>query len=193
MDILNKCHGVANVEIIIVSIILWLLATATGAFLFWRKRQPQHRQLLIIIGLASFILGATLFTSRIKNIISDLSHGWKTAGGEILEARIAGRRAFHPEIIYGFQVGGRKYTGKTDLDMPGFGGKRNRLETSEIIIADYPTGKKVKVYYNPADPAESRLHPGITYNIYIQLVVGIILMTLGLFLFLSILGRKIIR
>ena len=62
-----------------------------------------------------------------------------------------------PNVKYRYTVAGKTYSG-------------NRYRFGEIyssdgigyqIVAEHPAGKRVTVYYNPDDPADALLRPGL--------------------------------
>ena len=172
-------------------IIFLLLIEVAACFFFWRKRYIKRLKILIILcGLILFIPGGFMSLSRISTLQDNLDQKWIAVEGRVITSQVTGERAFHPEITYQYPVGDDTLTARTDLGMPGFGGRRNRLETSEIIARDNPPGRPITVYYDPANPTESTLRPGISYNIYMQLASGIVLMFGGLCLFMAVFSRK---
>ncbi len=46
------------------------------------------------------------------------------------------------------------------------------------LLKKYPSGKAVKVYYNPDNPAQSMLEPGLDWSIYFLWGVGLITVSL---------------
>jgi hypothetical protein len=88
-----------------------------------------------------------------------------TASGRVLQSKVYSRRTwtlvrfdlFSPEIEYGYEVGGTSYHGNRYRygDMSFFDSSADR------IVAAYPVGVAVTVFYDPRDPAESLLRPGL--------------------------------
>lgn len=105
---------------------------------------------------------------------------WPTAEAKITSSKVEGKRAFHPEIIYEYQVSGKIYTGTTDMGVPGFGTKANRLNVAETNVIHNPVGKIIIVHYDPNDPSVSRLKILPSYTVFLLLSVGSILFGAGL-------------
>lgn len=64
---------------------------------------------------------------------------------------------FHARIAYRYKVGARYYVA-TGGNLSGYE-YGSRVE-AERVVALYPVGTKVKVYYDPSDPAIGLLEPG---------------------------------
>ncbi len=150
----------------------------------WRNRPlPEKRgmvyaviAILMIAGLCVMIIGA----ARLR--IDLAIRSWPTVSGEVVSSDVTGARAIHPDIAYRYEVDGRSYEGISDIGMPGFGNRRSRLETAEIIVHDYPPGTIVTVHYDPDNPADSTLSHGLEYGPMLQLAFGFLLYLGGVFL-----------
>jgi hypothetical protein len=108
---------------------------------------------------------------------------WPAAPGEVLSAKIASRDGRpHPLVRYTYQVGGKAYTAArisfhstTSLPLPGL-----PAETAEAVLARYPAGKSMPVYYDPAAPDRAVLEPGAGPGAYLPAAVGGLFFILGL-------------
>ncbi|MCB0831985.1 MAG: DUF3592 domain-containing protein [Bacteroidetes bacterium] len=109
---------------------------------------------------------------------------WPKVQANILSARVAGKRAFHPEIVYEYEVAGRAFRDTTDMDVPGFGTKANRLNVAEQTIAANSVGSKLTVAYNPNRPEQSAVHRWPRFNVFILYTIGILLVGTGVFGFI---------
>jgi hypothetical protein len=151
---------------------------------FWRSRTlPRKRgtvyaaiAVLMLAGLLIMIVGA----ARIRVDVEIRS--WPTVSGYVVSSDVAGKRAMHPNVTYRYTVDGREFKGVSDLDMPGFGNRRSRLETAEIIVHEYPPGTIVTVHYNPDNPADSTLRYTLEYGPTIQIMFGFLLYLGGVFM-----------
>ncbi len=177
---------------VILSFVFVLLIVSVLAGLLVRQRGRYLRSSTsFILTLVSLCLGSILTGSRLYYLQDHLEQKWLSVEGEVVSSEVIGDRAFHPDIRYRYCVSNQEYLGSTDLNTPPFGGKRNRLETAESIVGDFPVGKKIKVYYDPENPSISMLRIGIKYGIYIQLAAGILLLNAGLFgIMLNIPGKS---
>jgi hypothetical protein len=136
--------------------------------------------------MALFIVPAILGFFLIHHQANEISNGfsrqkWPTTTAKVIQSKVSGNRAFHPEISCIYRVKGKEYTFKTDLGTPGFGGKRSRRGTAEKIKNTYPVGSNVSVFYNPINPGEAVIRTGPYWTNYIQFALGITLWGVGLF------------
>lgn len=115
---------------------------------------------------------------------------WPTTEAKITSSKVQGKRAFHPEIIYEYRIGDKTYTGETDMGVPGFGTKANRLNVAVTNVFHNPVGKILTIHYNPADPAVSYLKILPSYTVFLLLSVGSIFFGTGLWGVLAALGGK---
>jgi hypothetical protein len=55
-----------------------------------------------------------------------------------------------------------------------------RLKTyAEAIVARYPVGQMVTVYYTPDDPAKAVLEPGLSLKAFFTLSLGLVFLGVG--------------
>lgn len=98
--------------------------------------------------------------STMKRHTSNGSHGGDT---------------FSPEVSYTFQANGASFTG----NKISFGQMSSSTDYAQRILDRYPVGKKVSVYYDPANPSEAVLETGIHGGTWVLLAVGTIFMLAG--------------
>lgn len=117
--------------------------------------------------------GLTVVFVQSRQLADDWSiRQWPTAEGRVIESRVSGRRAFHPEIHYTYNVHGKDLEGVSDLDVPGFGTKSNRLNVAERALVDFPAGKKITVHYHPQHPEISRIRVSVPMATFLFLTIG---------------------
>ncbi|HET6884233.1 MAG TPA: DUF3592 domain-containing protein [Pirellulales bacterium] len=84
-----------------------------------------------------------------------------TVDGRVIDSRIVESpgeiTTYQAKLQYRYAVGGREWTG----DRYRHSLAALELRHAERIVVAYPTGAKTTVYYNPANPAESLLSPGL--------------------------------
>jgi len=78
--------------------------------------------------------------------------------------------SYAPEVRYSYKVNGKDYLGSR-IWFGGAPGGSNRRKV-EAIVARYPLGSRVTVYYNPEKPAEAVLVRGNPPGGALLLVVG---------------------
>ena len=112
---------------------------------------------------------------------------WPATQGSVISSTVIGERAFRPMVIYQYRVNRFLYQDTTDLNMPGFGGRINRLDAAEKKAQQYQPGDTVRVYYHPQKPGIALLYTGPSFSDYLRLgtsmivfAVGIILMTISI-------------
>jgi len=95
---------------------------------------------------------------------------WRTKKG----VRIAGLCV---DIQYIYQVGDVIYDGtRVNTGWRCFGNQ----DHLEALLRRYPSGKKVEVYYNPEDPTQSLLEPGVEWTSFFLWGIGLISLSAGL-------------
>lgn len=102
------------------------------------------------------------------------SQAWPVTEGTVLRSEVVVERVqadddFHAEVTYRYRLNGREYQG----DRIGFGFElSDRLDSAEAIVARYPAGSSILVYYDPADPSQSVLEPGATAGNKLLVMAG---------------------
>ncbi|MBL7960746.1 DUF3592 domain-containing protein [bacterium] len=135
--------------------------------------------------------GAAIIVTESRDINQFLlMKQWPMVEAKIISSRVEGKRAFHPEIIYEYAVKGEMFTGTTDMGVPGFGTKANRLNVASTNVVHNPVGKKITVHYDPRNPAYSQLRIVPTYTTFILLSVASMLFGTGLWGVFSAFIRK---
>jgi hypothetical protein len=118
--------------------------------------------ILPFVLLGGWLLNTTMFKS-LKGFIS--AQRWQSVSGRIVESKAVGQREMNggtvyvPFIKYEYQVGGQNYENKKvrSGDAGGYVGIKHEETVQNNVTKEYPVGKEVQVYYNPANPAESAL------------------------------------
>ncbi len=83
--------------------------------------------------------------------------------GTITDAKVAEESdadgtSYGAQLCYAYQVAGRNYTGERDRYGKTFGSQKFAARS----VRAHPPGSKVTVYYNPADPSDALLRPGLS-------------------------------
>lgn len=112
------------------------------------------------------------------NILQDSrrSESWPTTDGQITysgvrESRDDDGTTYYADVEFAYVVDDRRYT----ADTVSFGqyGSSNRRHAAGIV-AQYPVGQEVAVYYDPAVPETAVLEPGVTWSSYMVLGIGLL-------------------
>lgn len=123
--------------------------------------------LFIVIGLA--VVGAGFWT-LIKSVRTER---WPATDGVIQSAHQEAHSdndgtTYSAEVTYTYQVSGASYNG----GKISIGQMSSSSQYAQQILGRYPVGKKVSVYYSPANPAEAVLETGIHGGTWICFGVG---------------------
>jgi hypothetical protein len=136
--------------------------------------------ILILIGVGAFyFLGGTLRQAY-------TSTSWPTVQGQIVRSEVAqhrdsdGDQMYNPVIDYSYTVNNQSYGGSQVTIMDGSTSVRSLVQDT---VKRYPSGTAVTVYYDPDDPANAVLEPGLK---------GGVLLLGGLFLCFPAMGVLVI-
>jgi hypothetical protein len=96
---------------------------------------------------------------------------WPTTDGKIVRSEVATTRQHHsrpssarpnysvtmyvPRIVYSYEAGGHTY----QSDNIGWSTSANRSSVAEKYVKRYPLQSRVRVFYDPDDPAQATLSP----------------------------------
>ena len=143
--------------------LFWKIAFAAVlagiALAIWlpRSRRLAGQAGMVLAGVVALLsLWAIHFESRQISLVMQ-KRGWPRAEAIVDSTRVLGKRAFRPQVYYHYSVQEVEYQGVSDLHMPGFGGRLNRLDSAEKMAAEHQQGHRLQVYYNPNRPQESLL------------------------------------
>jgi Protein of unknown function (DUF3592) len=165
----------------------------------------DNRIVTMIIGIIIVLVGFYFVAYQIPAVTSGLqSQSWKVTTATVLSSRwlthhptgdeynqtYEGKGYMHtPEIAYSYSVKGRKFSANRYQF-----GDTGRRSVNEIrgVVARYPVGRTVRVTYNPNDPSQSVLEPGVNGMSWFMLTVGVGMIALGVG-FGSNIGSKLFR
>ena len=125
--------------------------------------------------LSVFMLaGSALFLSGILEERASLE--WPRTPGSVIasysERTCGGYRTSHrweARIIYQYRVAGVDHRGHRSAGTSMYCSS-DREDVTKWLAANYPIGKTVEVYFDPADPDAAFLHPGVV-NIIEEVMV----------------------
>lgn len=88
---------------------------------------------------------------------------------------------YRPDIHFTYEVGGQIFTGRrlslADVSTPDWSSARD-------TISRYPVGKRVYAYYDPKDPRQAVLVPGLSPGVWVPLELGGSFAAVGLVFFI---------
>jgi len=154
------------------------------------KANPVTLGLLFMIfgGIVFFVWGVPPLQ------YSKQSAGWPSVQGTITKSEIEtwrrdGKTYYQPNIVYAYEVNGKKLTSSkvTVGDPPS----QTNMSPAKRIQNEYPVGSAVHVYYDPEAPASAALKPGIQKNDILLAVITGIFPLMGIFIFISGINKKL--
>jgi len=145
-----------------------ILTALIAAFLLVRRK--LFGSVHPVLRLTSFLLiGAAvilLYIQQNRLVQYNSFQNWMPVESTITNSLVIGVRAFRPEITYQYIVNDSIYTGITSFDRPSFGGRANRRASAQNIVSANPPGSQLRIFYNPANPKESRLNIHLPWDFY---------------------------
>ncbi|UCE25362.1 MAG: DUF3592 domain-containing protein [Candidatus Zixiibacteriota bacterium] len=125
--------------------------------------------------------GAVLAAIEIETVLRGREmRTWPTVPGVVTESEVVGDRAIRPRVVYDYTVDGTIYRSESDLRVPMFGGRRKKYDVATKLVAKYPVGSQVTVYYQPDSVARSTIVPEVPWDVYGKLGLGVLLCLIGM-------------
>ena len=116
---------------------------------------------LFFLGL--WALFSAIYWKRVNLALA--SKRWVTTNARVFSSSIEGKvipqggYAYLPSIVYVFKYRGHHYRGNRYRYL-GYSGASKAY--SEEIVRKFSTGKSIQIYFNPENPRESVIFPGIS-------------------------------
>ncbi|RMG98831.1 MAG: DUF3592 domain-containing protein [Chloroflexi bacterium] len=130
-----------------------------------------------VLFLGLFFVASITLTIVGVNVLRNarVSEGWPTTTGEVVASSVRASSdsdgtTYYADVSYSYVVDDHRYVS----DTVSFGeyGSSDRSHAEEVV-ARYPVGKRVTVYYNPELPETAVLEPGVTWSSYFPLAMGL--------------------
>ena len=128
-------------------------------------------------------------------LLGQKSRSWPKISGTILQSSLEahhhtdddGRTSttYGVMVSYKYSVSGQEFEGNRRTFSDVRTGSRRR---TEALLARYPQGGQVDVYYDPQDPSSCVLETGVGGSTYVLLVFAVVLVLVGLAGVLGIIG-----
>lgn len=125
--------------------------------------------------------------------LSKCSESWPKADGVVKESEVrsdedSGWTRFKAYVLYEFTVEGKKYT-SSSINYDSM--SRSERPAVEQLVKRYPKGQPVTVYYQPEDPSESVLEPGlVTWMVPVSIILCLISLGVPLFILVQWLKKR---
>jgi hypothetical protein len=150
-----------------------------------RSSWQAKRLVIMLAGIVALLsLWSVYLESRQITLVMQ-KRAWPRADAIVDSTRVLGKRAFRPQVYFHYSVQEVPYQGVSDLHMPGFGGRLNRLDSAEKMAAEHQKGQKLAVYYNPLRPQEVMLTVVPSFAAFIKIAIAWILLVCGTAVVLS--------
>ena len=122
----------------------------------------QNRSLMIVLAIVSVALGLGVWSSARLALRQHEAETFPYVTGTVTNAVVTttyGRRStsYHARIFYRYSVDGTEYQGQRYR----YDNHPTDQAPVNAIIAAHPRGSEIKVYYNPRDPQDACLEPGV--------------------------------
>jgi hypothetical protein len=130
------------------------------------------------------LVGALLLYYGAKRVLTAIeSDGWPHTSAVVTSSSVKmyisgaarGRTQHQAEIYYEFFVQKRRYIGYHQYESPDAGRVAN-------VIAQYPKGRQITVYYRPDSPGVCLLEPGLRAATLIMPIGGLMFLVPGILL-----------
>jgi hypothetical protein len=140
---------------------------------------PNTIILLAYLGFNLFVIGSIMY----KTFVSNSTRAWPTVPGRVLSSRVSYDRSNRetdgfPYVTYSYEVNGKTYQDANIVPGELYTGSQTYAEK---IVARYPKGAAVTVYYNPKNPSSAFLekYSATDAHDWGLLIGGNVLITLG--------------
>jgi hypothetical protein len=181
----------ANATLLAAIMLLMFGVIGLGVALRWQHLAFRIPRLLSLAGLLVAVVGVWFAMEQRMALIGwGAVAGWPVVEGTVIESRVAGQRALHPEIVYEYSINGIRYRDTTSFDTPSFGGRNVKADEAEAISNRYAAGTPVAVHFNPSNLSESLIRTSPDWSVYGKLGLSGALFGLGVFLSASALRRS---
>lgn len=130
----------------------------------------------LILGALILVAGLFALTWGIRGLHAAVtSKDWPTTEGTVVRSELEKHRkkggvastqrknrfSYRPQVHYEFMVDGQSYTGSR-LTFSDY--STSNEDQMQAVIAPYPVGTKVSVYYDPNKPSECTLETGFGWT-----------------------------
>ncbi len=137
---------------------------------------------LIGFGVIAIAIGVVLYIVQFRQgLRADASKKWPRASGtvtaSVLEKSPEHKRRYRAALQYSYRVGSKDYQSTRIF----WGGNEGREKHMASVVETYPAGGKVRVFYDPKNPAEAVLDPIQNTGSRQVVLYALAMITLGLF------------
>jgi len=135
-------------------------------------------------GAIAIIIGVVLYGVQFRQgLRADASKKWPRTSAIVtasaLEKLPEYRRRYRAALQYSYRAGGKDYQSTRVF----WGGNEGREKNMASVVETYPAGGKVRIFYDPKNPAEAVLDPTQNTGSRQVVIYALAMITLGLFAF----------
>ena len=140
------------------------------------KRTPLQRRVMVVVAHLFLLMGVvTIAGAVVLHLQESATASWPSTTGHVAEATVEvrikrgtggsghrrSRRTYVTHVGYEYAVDGRTYRGdRVGFDGPGY----RQREQAARVVARYPAGAPVTVYYDPERPQRAMLEVGASWE-----------------------------
>jgi uncharacterized protein DUF3592 len=143
--------------------------------------------ILLLIGPAFFLLGCLMIWFGLRNRkLAKASKSWPSAAGKIVVSQVmrsydaeTKRDTYSADVQYEYTVGGETLRGKRVQFGAGWSTNTAR-RPAEALVARYPAGAAVSVFYDPAAPSQCTLEQSASGSNIVLFIIGAAFIIIGL-------------
>ncbi len=135
-----------------------------------------RRAMALVVALSGLLIGVYGADQLVESW--ERRH-WSTVEATVIRSELVGGRNYRPEVELEYAVAGGTYRVVSNLGATGFGSKRSRYDVGKHLIADYPPGHRVQMHYDPEDPASAVLLVRPSFQSFVLVAVGVLLIAIG--------------
>ena len=150
-----------------------------------------HPAVAVAAGVALLLATSFFFAATASRLLSArASRSWPETEGFIIESRLSSNSTYcRPVINYRYMVNGQSFVGDDLVAGPQdhYGSHEAQAE-----IDRYPVGRKVAVFYDPANPSTCCIEPGVfRWEVYLFSLITISCLSSSLLIFWRVFrGRR---
>jgi hypothetical protein len=158
-------------------------------------RQTCGGQIFLVIFCGAVLVFTVCMEVHFVGVLIDQyqAQSFPKTEGQVLSVRINIQRgskggvSYHPAFLYRYEVNGQSYEGGRYR----YDGFPTDYYSVNEIVTEHPAGSKIAVYYNPDDPADTVLSPGVvSWDVPLPFLISPFFY---IFLFLSLNAWRVIN
>ena len=139
-----------------------------------------------LIGLGIFIYGVVMRLKAERSakwpyVMGNVSASEVRVGQRVTSPQdgvtVGGKNTYTPQVAYSYSVGGTEHQAHTLSTLEEM---YYQEADAARVVKRFPAGKRVRVYYDPANPADAVLVPGVIPSLRLPFIMGGCLMTFSL-------------